>query len=1501
MAITFDAQSNAVGSSRVSPLSWVHTIGAGATKGILMIGIAYYVGVSIDSVTVDRNAATLVATKGTGGGGHPETQIYYYLTGSTTGSVTIAVNWTGNMDSFSLGCAMSYFHVDQTTPILGWGSGENDDNNQYLTVSKDIGSTVGMWTFHTNYWGYPWDTYNGLVSWDSGQIHTWSARAGPANNGAYIGLGCADKNETGNSGVQNYQATMNAYEYGGYLMCMMNPAAAGPTTETEPYNLDTITAFKETKDNSIDVIFEKLGMTKTNSIDSLFKTLGITKDNSIDLLFKKLGLIAGTNVMVNGDFETGDLTDWATNGSPTVTTVNPHSGTYCCDIPNTIWIEQLLSPTISTSTISSFSLWARSDNIALVEVVFTYDDATSDIDNRLLTTDWAQYDFTSIISPSKNLQSIQILAVISDIVVDDISLISSGISIDVILSNTVSPTKTVIYSLDGLLEKLGIIPPYDDAIGWWKLDEIVVGPVVDTMGNNDGTNNGATINQDGKFDKAYSFDGLNNYVSIVDDDSLKPAIMTLCCWIYHTSDVTGDRAWVINKNSYDGRTGYGIGLGPTNSIMLSGGNGTTFDDWNTGVIIPKNEWHFIVFTWDGSTKTLYLDGVYQSQHSIVGPQPNTGSLNFGRFSDYDGQYYEGLIDEIRIYNRILTQNEITVLYNQNTFGSYKIDVLLEEMDLTSPYSIDVLLIKGILCYLDVLFEALDIPKIYSVDTLFGYRRFESYNIDTSIGTRFQTFYYPDVIFKMFLEKSIDISTLFAFRTTKTYSSSVLFKKREVTKTDYISVLFKKNNIPETTSIDTILLQGNPIIPPAYAQPTLHINNPNGDLWCFPISWKETQYCNPAIRPIPLAESEYLDDGAYVLEPRTIEVTFRLSDREKDIFESIYDYASTTGSNYFTNFYLRYNYVDSHHPSSHTQPSQYTWYYIGWITEKQYSFEYSMQDGRYVRWWTVKATIDIENFNGSSAIEPSYSHPFSSAVTLNGHKMVQLLDFSRDDKHPPMIPKWINNPAEVDSYLWNECVLDIDYTDRMSNDEKYLMDLTLLGHTKVNLTDYIHNVIGNVWVSEIEAEFNPENWAKPWKYSLHVQANNSEIVFNTSTIIFTESLGVTVAGVHVGPDNLGTLYIDEVATPISLPSIVPLNVGVHEFYFFVPSVALSPVGTSSGFYQWSISGDACFVHEEGTDDVHTFDRESRAAIFVWGIAFIIPEYIVLPSAPYTIDSYLIGDPCVHSYGQIGIYESGWVYYDLPQYFASTYFTVDTWYEIQFIISPCTGYEFHHWEYSSNIILEDSDSVNDNHFKVTDTNGGYLYAVFAEDFDCLLFTNIDNPCYSPIIHINGTDYGGFFGPLPRHFIRYADTYTGVGTTWSMDCYHKFDHWVATGGVTVDGGAISYSVSPVVVIIASGSLEAVYRQTSCNFTSKHLTDPSDTNKGLFRMYYWDYSFPELWSEVCPDTTSIQWKAGGSGKTFHHWETTGGVLVDGSNYSTNVTAVWSFTDTGTITAVYT
>jgi hypothetical protein len=84
---------------------------------------------------------------------------------------------------------------------------------------------------------------------------------------------------------------------------------------------------------------------------------------------------------------------------------------------------------------------------------------------------------------------------------------------------------------------------------------------------------------------------------------------------------------------------------------------------NYGSGLTDGNWHYIGFTFDGSTKNSYIDGAY------VGNLPVTGTLTFsfsnrriGRFGSSTAYYMNGLIDEVRIWNRALPSSDVLQEY-----------------------------------------------------------------------------------------------------------------------------------------------------------------------------------------------------------------------------------------------------------------------------------------------------------------------------------------------------------------------------------------------------------------------------------------------------------------------------------------------------------------------------------------------------------------------------------------------------------------------------------------------------------------------------------------------------------------------------------------------------------------------------------------------------------------------------------------------------------------------
>ena len=128
------------------------------------------------------------------------------------------------------------------------------------------------------------------------------------------------------------------------------------------------------------------------------------------------------------------------------------------------------------------------------------------------------------------------------------------------------------------------------------------------------------------------------------------------------------------------------------------------------------------------------------------------------------------------------------------------------------------------------------------------------------------------------------------------------------------------------------------------------------LLCSPIEWKENQDCDPAIRDVPTADSQFMDTDTYVLKPRTLDFTIRLTDREKKKMDALFEYVENYlgGDNDF--------YVDIY--LFHTITQTKGWHYKVFFTEKHYDQEYVIQKGRFVRWWKLKISCDVKDFDYS---------------------------------------------------------------------------------------------------------------------------------------------------------------------------------------------------------------------------------------------------------------------------------------------------------------------------------------------------------------------------------------------------------------------------------------------------------------------------------------------------------------------------------------------------------
>jgi fibronectin type 3 domain-containing protein len=175
--------------------------------------------------------------------------------------------------------------------------------------------------------------------------------------------------------------------------------------------------------------------------------------------------------------------------------------------------------------------------------------------------------------------------------------------------------------------------------------------------NNTGTASGTTWTT-GKYGNALVFNGTNAQVTVPDAPSLHlTTAMTLEAWVYPTSAPTGWRA-IIDKNV----DGYYLFASTDNGDRPAGGGTWTSGNQNTfgPSAIPVNAWTHLATTFDGTTVRLFVNGVQvASQAQSAQLAPTTATLQIGA-DFYPTEYFAGLIDEVRIYNRALSPAEIQV-------------------------------------------------------------------------------------------------------------------------------------------------------------------------------------------------------------------------------------------------------------------------------------------------------------------------------------------------------------------------------------------------------------------------------------------------------------------------------------------------------------------------------------------------------------------------------------------------------------------------------------------------------------------------------------------------------------------------------------------------------------------------------------------------------------------------------------------------------------------------
>ena len=203
--------------------------------------------------------------------------------------------------------------------------------------------------------------------------------------------------------------------------------------------------------------------------------------------------------------------------------------------------------------------------------------------------------------------------------------------------------------------------------------------------NNDGVVNGSTSTIDGRLGKAYAFDGVDDEILTTDSDSLDiTEQITISTWVKfetnnaferivaksHTSAVQPYSMYALTRvggtyhpTELDGQIRFELGQGGTQHIV------------HTTSIPTEGEWIHIVGTYNGTNMSLYYNGVLETSGQGIWDSDSSAYVSMSGAIDSndmplsigsDGlgnNYFNGSIDDVIIYNRALTQNEISAMYS----------------------------------------------------------------------------------------------------------------------------------------------------------------------------------------------------------------------------------------------------------------------------------------------------------------------------------------------------------------------------------------------------------------------------------------------------------------------------------------------------------------------------------------------------------------------------------------------------------------------------------------------------------------------------------------------------------------------------------------------------------------------------------------------------------------------------------------------------------------------
>jgi hypothetical protein len=204
----------------------------------------------------------------------------------------------------------------------------------------------------------------------------------------------------------------------------------------------------------------------------------------------------------------------------------------------------------------------------------------------------------------------------------------------------------------------------------------------DEIGSANGTVSGATLTTDrfNNANSAYSFNGTSNYITLTAANLLLSSTGSISVWFKKTANSSSGSGFTYNpvflaKNTRDLYSSYIEGAAlyvNTNSskiLSITTLSGSGNEKYATSTTTANNAvWYHLVMTWDNTSLKLYINGVQEGgtiAKNFTSTFSTTKDAVLGATLDgINNRFFNGAIDDVAIYNRVLTTQDISDLYNE---------------------------------------------------------------------------------------------------------------------------------------------------------------------------------------------------------------------------------------------------------------------------------------------------------------------------------------------------------------------------------------------------------------------------------------------------------------------------------------------------------------------------------------------------------------------------------------------------------------------------------------------------------------------------------------------------------------------------------------------------------------------------------------------------------------------------------------------------------------------